>query len=228
MILFSIIFIIFNSFIFLVENVLANNIFALEIAFCWFTWIGLLTYKIKNIFNLPLKETPINLNLYKLRRPNLSVIFVLLYLICFIATLFFLKVYRSVREVSLKQVYLALLHFFSNLDLGQKVCTILFLLTLAYLAILLTKRLKNFIFNKIIKVHLYYCVNNKYLDYVCFPMSLHSHMILENAVVSFFRSKVNFLNKKWFHNLICFLVENLVLILILFFFYLMFGLTILF
>jgi hypothetical protein len=217
MIFLAIIFIIFKIFIFLVENVYAYNVFALEIAFCCLIWIRILLIKLKPIFTAPIKETQISLNIYKLHRPKLRVFVVLLYLICFIGILLSLKIYRSAREVSLKQLYSEFLQFFFSLDQGQKVCTILFLLTLLYLAILLTKKLKNLIFKELIKVHLYFCVQPTYLDFICFPISLHCYMTLENAIVRFFRSKVKFLNKSWFFDLICFLVENLVLILILFF-----------
>jgi hypothetical protein len=211
MIFFLFIIIFFKSFIFLIENLYINNILALEIAFCWFVWIVFFENKIKHIFKAPKTKKHINLNIYKILWPKLRVGFVLLYLICFIATLFLLKVYRSVREVSLKQLYFEILQFFSSLDLGQKVCTILFLLTLVYLAILFTQRLKNLIFNEIIKVHLYYAKDQRYFNYIIMPIGLHCHMTVQNTIVCFFSSKVKFLDTKWFHKLVWFFIEHLVL-----------------
>jgi len=108
--------------------------------------------------------------------------------------------------------------FFAQLDFAQQICTLLFLLTLVYLAIIISKRVKNFIFKEIIKVHLYLCVNNNtYLDYVIEPMIVYCYRSLETGIIRFFRAKFTFLNKPCFYNLICFLVENLVLILLFFF-----------
>jgi hypothetical protein len=75
-------------------------------------WVGILVNKLKNIFMVPIKEKNIKLNLYKILQPKLHVFFVCSYLTFFITTLFSLKVYRSVREVSLKHLYGEILNFF--------------------------------------------------------------------------------------------------------------------
>jgi len=166
---------------------------------------------------LPKQDKKLNLKIYKIRRPKLNLFLAFAYFIGFIISLFALKIYRLFRVISLKQLYETITNSFAQLDFAQQICTLLFLLTLVYLAIQITKRVKNFIFTEIIKVHLYLCINNTYLDYIIQPMMLNCYMTLECYIVSFFRAKFTFLNKPWFFDLICFLVENLSLILLFFF-----------